>query len=235
MTISFPISRRHRGGLPRAIATVIATVVASTAIATLSPRVATAQSLEQTGTLAPMENKHTFEGTAGNTVTIRMQSEDFDTVMALLGPDGTELAVNDDADRSLNSRIVYELPSNGTYTVLARSFGGNGGSYTVTVNPATDLEVGYAKGEAQMMQGDYAGAAETFSNMIANHSDDPLLHWYRGDAYISHDRMDAAIADYRRASELYRQQGDTENADLLQAIANDFANPTPYPEEPMPR
>jgi tetratricopeptide (TPR) repeat protein len=213
----------------------VATLIAVPAIATLSPRAATAQSLEQTGTLAPMENRHTFEGTAGSTVTIRLRSEAFDTVMALLGPDGAELATNDDADRSLNSRIVYELPSDGTYTVLARSFGGNGGDYTVTVNPATDLEIGYAKGEAQMMEGDYAGAAATFSSMIANHSNDPLLHWYRGDAYISHDHMDEAIADYRRASELYRQQGDTENADLLQAIANDLANPTPYPEEPMPR
>lgn len=217
------------------IATLVATVVASTAIATLSPRAATAQSLEQTGTLAPMENKHTFEGTAGNTVTIRMQSEAFDTVLALLGPNGTELATNDDADRSLNSRIVYELPSNGTYTILARSFGGSGGTYTVTVNPATHLEIGYAKGEDQMIQGDYAGAAATFSELINSHRDEALLYWYRGDAYISHNKMDEAIADYRRASELYRQQGDTENADLLQSIANDLANPTPYPEEPMPR
>lgn len=235
MTTSFTISRRYLGGLPRAITALVATVVASTAIATLSPRAATAQSLEQTGTLAPMENRHTFEGTAGSTVTIRMQSDEFDPVLALLGPNGAELAANDDADRSLNSRIVYAIPSNGTYTVLARSFGGNGGAYKVTVNPATHLEIGYAKGEDQMMQGDYAGAATTFSGLIDSHRDEPLLYWYRADAYISHDKMDEAIADYRRASELYRQQGDTENADLLQSIANDLANPTPYPEEPMPR
>jgi len=62
----------------------------------------------------------TFEGSAGENVTIDMTSED-DTYLILLGPDGTIVAENDDYD-SLDSRVEASLPSDGTYTIVATSF-----------------------------------------------------------------------------------------------------------------
>ncbi|HEY0083089.1 MAG TPA: carboxypeptidase regulatory-like domain-containing protein, partial [Pyrinomonadaceae bacterium] len=91
------------------------------------------------GTLAngdcqnPVENdgslvdEYIFNGTAGQQVTITMQSSAFDTVLYLLGPDGSQLAFNDDIDRNgtppnRNSRIVITLPESGVFSILANSF-----------------------------------------------------------------------------------------------------------------
>jgi len=62
----------------------------------------------------------TFDGESGDNVTIDMTSED-DTYLILLGPDGTIVAENDDYE-GLDSRIETELPSDGSYTIVATSF-----------------------------------------------------------------------------------------------------------------
>lgn len=61
-----------------------------------------------------------FEGSAGDNVTIDMTSDD-DTYLILLGPDGTVVAENDDYE-GLDSRIETGLPSDGTYTIVATSY-----------------------------------------------------------------------------------------------------------------
>jgi hypothetical protein len=68
----------------------------------------------------------TFEGEEGQEVTITMDADNdgFDTYLELYGPDGTLLTYNDDSRGSLNSQIEdFELPEDGTYTIVARSFG----------------------------------------------------------------------------------------------------------------
>ena len=62
----------------------------------------------------------TFDGAAGDNVTVEMTSED-DTYLILLGPDGTVIAENDDY-QGLDSRIQTTLPSDGEYTIIATSF-----------------------------------------------------------------------------------------------------------------
>lgn len=64
-----------------------------------------------------------FSGTEGETVSIDMQSEDFDTLLYLFGPDGSRVSTNDDSDDSTNSRIEnFQLPQDGTYLVFATSY-----------------------------------------------------------------------------------------------------------------
>ncbi len=64
-----------------------------------------------------------FSGTEGETITIDMQSEDFDTLLYLFGPDGARIATNDDNEDSTNSRIEnFQLPQDGTYLVFATSY-----------------------------------------------------------------------------------------------------------------
>lgn len=91
-----------------------------------------------TGTItnAQYEVDYTFEGTAGDIVTIEMNatSGDLDTYLVLLGPDQRILQINDDANPSTGSfdsaLIGYTLPSTGTYTVVATRFDGSNGSTT---------------------------------------------------------------------------------------------------------
>ncbi|WP_204151880.1 trypsin-like peptidase domain-containing protein [Leptolyngbya sp. CCY15150] len=79
--------------------------------------------------------EHTFYGTSGQTVTISMESNEFDTYLILLGPNGELIDQNDDVGpNTLNSRIVTTLPRTGTYVILANSYDNTGqGRYTLTV------------------------------------------------------------------------------------------------------
>lgn len=79
--------------------------------------------------------EHTFEGRAGQTVTITMESEDFDTYLIVLGPDGEKVGENDDASGStLNSSLTLTLPQTGTYRVIANALDRNGqGRYLLVV------------------------------------------------------------------------------------------------------
>ncbi|MEO0564605.1 MAG: PPC domain-containing protein, partial [Chloroflexota bacterium] len=68
---------------------------------------------------------YTFQGEAGQRLNIVMDTNDIDAALHLYGPDGSRLAVNDDAEtiRVLNptdSAIEnFTLPTSGTYLVMA--------------------------------------------------------------------------------------------------------------------
>ncbi len=88
------------------------------------------------GDLGPGDrDQWTFTGAAGQVVTIRMTSEMSDPYLELLGPDGTQLIVNDDGAGYPNALIeAFELPSAGAYTIIARSFGGSrSGPYVLSL------------------------------------------------------------------------------------------------------
>jgi len=84
-----------------------------------------------------------FSGSTGQSVSLRVQSPAFDTVLVLIGPDGRIVDDNDDCfgDRP-NSCLPYDileggrlsLPSSGSYTVEVSSyFAEEGGDYTLTI------------------------------------------------------------------------------------------------------
>jgi hypothetical protein len=96
-----------------------------------------------------------FQGTAGDLVAIAMQAEiedggdpyccmTLDSYLRLLGPDGEEIAADDDTGGNLNSLILAALPETGTYTIGAQRLGGlsgyGEGAYTVTLDRITDAE-----------------------------------------------------------------------------------------------
>lgn len=75
--------------------------------------------------ISPQESVYflQFAGTAGETVTLDMQSDEFDTLLYLFAPDGTRIAASDDTDGSTNSRLEeIELPQDGTYLIFAASY-----------------------------------------------------------------------------------------------------------------
>jgi serine protease Do len=88
--------------------------------------------LQQDGSLY---REHFFDGRAGQQVTITMTSNEFDTYLIVLGPDGNLIDQNDDvAPGNFNSSLTLTLPASGTYRIIANSYDASGrGRYQVTV------------------------------------------------------------------------------------------------------
>ncbi|NEQ97644.1 MAG: tetratricopeptide repeat protein, partial [Cyanothece sp. SIO2G6] len=89
-------------------------------------------------------DEYTFEGQAGQVVSIVMESLEFDTYLQLRSPSGEVIAQNDNYRGFLfrNSGVVINLPENGTYTVIASFTAAvgmvdNRGSYEVSVVPVS--------------------------------------------------------------------------------------------------
>jgi tetratricopeptide (TPR) repeat protein len=196
----------------------------------LLPRQASADEIfRQQGTIEPVQNEYTFSGIAGQTVTIKLTSPDFDTTLTLVGVNGEEVAFNDDFGGSLNSQIVTTLPSSGEYQVIVRSFAGNGGNYTITVNPATEYEQAYALATTLYQSGQYAEAIAAFGEAIEVDPTQPSAYVDRANAYlISGENTEAAIADFERASELYEQSGDVNSAQSFRDYVQ-FLQSSPSP------
>jgi hypothetical protein len=79
--------------------------------------------------------EHEYRATAGETAVIEAQSPDFDTILVVLGPDGTLIAENDDFGAGWNSRVEVEFERSGTYTLVVGAYWDDqSGSYRVTVS-----------------------------------------------------------------------------------------------------
>ncbi|NER79887.1 MAG: hypothetical protein F6K42_09945 [Leptolyngbya sp. SIO1D8] len=100
--------------------------------------------LQQDGRLEPGDqiapdgslfDRYSFEGQAGQSVTITVTSEDFDTYLLLLDNTESVLAQNDDTGfNSTNSALSITLPADGTYQVVVNSFWSDGqGNYSLTI------------------------------------------------------------------------------------------------------
>jgi serine protease Do len=74
-------------------------------------------------------------GSEGDQVTISLESEEFDTVLEVWGPDLVRIEKDDDGGVGTNSRIdSFRLPTTGTYNIVARGYSrGERGDYTLTV------------------------------------------------------------------------------------------------------
>ncbi|HIK57275.1 MAG TPA: trypsin-like peptidase domain-containing protein [Synechococcales cyanobacterium M55_K2018_004] len=68
-------------------------------------------------------NAYTFVGRAGQQVTIEMISDEVDPYLLLLSPNGENLAQDDDSAGGKNARLTVQLPADGTYTILANTYG----------------------------------------------------------------------------------------------------------------
>ncbi|MGA7932533.1 MAG: trypsin-like peptidase domain-containing protein [Kovacikia sp.] len=84
-----------------------------------------------------------FEGKAGQPVMIRMESKAFAPYLVLLGPNGKEIAIDENSPNDDYAVIAKQLPASGTYRVIANSRKGKQeGAYTVSVTPLILLRSG---------------------------------------------------------------------------------------------
>jgi len=80
---------------------------------------------------------YTFEGQAGDVVTVSLNNSNgnLDPLLYLVGPNGIEIANNDDSNETTNSLISsILLTEDGTYTVIATRFGAQFGGTTGAYN-----------------------------------------------------------------------------------------------------
>lgn len=86
------------------------------------------------GTVSPAYDRDTynFSGSAGETVTIRMNkaNSNLDPYVELWKDDGL-IGQDDDRGGNLNALLVTTLPVNGTFRIVARGYGNTTGSYSL--------------------------------------------------------------------------------------------------------
>ena len=77
---------------------------------------------------------------AGETATIRLESDDFDAYLFVYGPGMSETMSDDDSGGGLNSELTVWFPETATYTIGASALSaGSTGSYSLTVSEPIDM------------------------------------------------------------------------------------------------
>ena len=84
------------------------------------------------------EDVFRIDGRRGQRIELNLSSDDFDPYLLVTGPGGFSLSNDDDGrSQTLNSRLVVELPADGSYRVSATSFSpGTMGAYRLSAAPA---------------------------------------------------------------------------------------------------
>ncbi len=87
------------------------------------------------------EDRYRLDGRSGQRIDLRLLSSDFDAFLLVTGPDGFSLSSDDDGEGT-DSRVVIELPADGTYILSVTSYRpGETGAYRFELaEAAADLE-----------------------------------------------------------------------------------------------
>jgi CHAT domain-containing protein len=157
-------------------------------------------------------NTHTFEGIAEQAIVIEMSSDEFDTYLLLIAPNGKSVAQNDDSGGGINSRIVITLPITGMYTILATSsVHSQIGSYTLSLRRASSNDLTlpeadrlYQEGIEQFSANQIQGSLQFFQQALQIYRD-------TGDQAAERTILNSiggvyyALGQYSNALEYYQQ------------------------------
>ena len=159
-----------------------------------------------------------FEGAAGQTVSIVLESLDFDAYLLLVDADGQLMAENDDADPSTTDAFLTQtLPADGIYEVAASAYDSSGqGRYRLTISSqdATPLE----QGRAQLQSGRLHEAHESFQTAVSAaqaQGDRPgeavALEELAGTS-TTLNQTPSALQAWEQAALIYQEVGDAQGA-----------------------
>ncbi|MEO0348862.1 MAG: trypsin-like peptidase domain-containing protein [Cyanobacteria bacterium P01_A01_bin.15] len=97
-------------------------------------------------------NAYTFEGRAGQQISITMSSDQLDSYLLLYGPNQEDLGRDDDSGGGRNARLDITLATGGTYLVLANSYGATEqGPYELSISSLG--ETAYILNEGGVLNG----------------------------------------------------------------------------------
>ncbi len=72
--------------------------------------------------ISPIPALYFYEGQAGQTITVTMDSAAFDCYLVLVDEDNNVLVEDDSGGDGSNARLQYTLPADGLYTIIARGY-----------------------------------------------------------------------------------------------------------------
>jgi hypothetical protein len=84
---------------------------------------------------------HPMKMKGGQTYQIDLVSQAFDAFLRVEDESGKQLAFDDDSGGGLNSRLYFKAPKDGSYRLIATSFDGKAGPYTLTAKVASGASV----------------------------------------------------------------------------------------------
>jgi len=85
-----------------------------------------------------------YEMTSGTIYVIDLISQEFDCFLRLEDPAGKQVAMDDDGGGKLNSRIVYKAAKTGKHQIIATTFDGKTGDFTLTARKGTQEDIAKA-------------------------------------------------------------------------------------------
>jgi hypothetical protein len=104
---------------------------------------------------------HTMKLPKGRTVQIDLTSDDFDAYLRVLDSNDRELARDDDSGGGLNARIIFPIPKDDTYKIVATTFDGQVGNYQLLVKP-------YAEPKPIKTKAPEAGKSVSIADKLTN-------------------------------------------------------------------
>jgi hypothetical protein len=132
-----------------------------------------------------------FEGRPGQYVILTLASEEFDTFLALIGPDKYIVASNDDANpkAGTDSHLSLPLPMPGVYQVWANAYSGNEGAYTLLLEmeERTEQDTALSVGQVArgwLIPGDRLNEDSLYADdWTIDMADEPLLVWLKSEEF----------------------------------------------------
>lgn len=124
---------------------------------------------DELGGDGPYQDRWTLDAAAGARLRVELRSDDFDSYLAVVGPDGRVVGSDDDGLGDRNALLALRTTTAGRYTIVASSFGDElrSGAYRLTVVPetgafadpgkATPIQAGETK-EGRLETGDAVGS-----------------------------------------------------------------------------
>lgn len=107
------------------------------------------------GNLTDSQATYSLALEAGQSVTITLDSDDFDAYLQVQDESGVVLIQDDDSGGNLNSALLFAAPATGTYTVVVSAFGGQdaSGSYVLSTSVAEVTELTYGSSAKVLFDG----------------------------------------------------------------------------------
>jgi hypothetical protein len=100
-------------------------------------------------------DRHPFVGEQGQQLEITLASAQFDTYLAITGPNGYQQFNDDDMEAGTrNSRLIVALPTAGDYILHVTSYApGESGAYRLAINPTQNVAPGVGVAGADVASG----------------------------------------------------------------------------------
>ncbi len=185
-------------------------------------------------------NVHTFEGTAGDAISLEMISDDFDASLLLIKPGGAILASYDGGGEGTNVKFMLRLPETGYYQLYATSNNLGEGEYRLSLRPLSDAEAAELPSWNQTYYSDrpfdFAFAQDVGSASIQSNSSQGLPMFEEQLAILKTqlgDNHPVVASQLYGLASLYLVQYRFADAEplLLEALTIYRALPDPYPDE----